>query len=50
MLLFASGKREEGEKICREVMRIEPYRADVYQTLGAMIEESGQRRKSTPSL
>ena len=47
VLLFAHNRIEEGERVCREVMRMAPNSADVYQTLGSMIEQTGQHRKYT---
>lgn len=45
LLSFANNNVEQGERICHEVIRMAPNSADVYQTLGAMIEQTGQQRK-----
>lgn len=44
-LAFAGNRIEEGERICREVIRLAPNNADIYQTLASIIEQSGHSRK-----
>eukprot|EP00210_Caulerpa_lentillifera_P006560 g6265.t1 len=45
-LAFAGNRAEEGERICREVIRLGPNNADIYQTLASIIEQSGRFRKA----